>query len=131
MTVTGMLVGKTSVISAVVSVRELSSPDVLLLTVGGPVVSPKPTLCSLVCDETHSVPSWFSVLELRTPVEDSVDVSTLEPDPWSVPEMFVGPPAGEVMGGVDEMDTSDWSVLGSVTLRGGVELEVSSDVEVC
>lgn len=34
-------------------------------------------------------------------------------------------------GVVDEMDTSDWSVLGSVTLRGGVESEVPSDVEVC
>lgn len=34
-------------------------------------------------------------------------------------------------GGVDETDTSDWSVLSSVTLRGGVESEVPSDVEAC
>ena len=60
-------------------------------------------------------------------MDDSVEVPTLDPDPWSVPEMFVGPPAGEVMGGVEETDASDWSVLGSVTLGGGVELEVSSD----
>ncbi len=64
-------------------------------------------------------------------MDDSVEVPTLEPDPWSVPEMFAGPSAGEVMGGVEETDTSDWSVLGSVTLRGGVESEVSCDVEVC
>lgn len=56
----------------------------------------------------------------------------LEPEAWSVPEMFAGPSEGEVTGGVEETgDTSDWSVLGSVELRGGVESEVSSDVEVC
>lgn len=51
-------------------------------------------------------------------------------DPCSVPEMSVGPSAGEVTEGVKETDTSDWSVLSSVTLRGGVESEVSSDVAV-
>lgn len=71
------------------------------------------------------------MLELRAPVEDSVEVPTLESDPWSVPETLVGPPAGEVKGGVEETDTSDRSVLGSVTLRGGVESEVCSDVDVC
>lgn len=60
-----------------------------------------------------------------------MEVPTLDPGPWSVPEVYVGPSAGEVTGGVEETDTSDWSVLGSVTLRGGVESEVSSDVEVC
>lgn len=54
-----------------------------------------------------------------------MEVPTLEPNPCSVPEMFVG----EVTEGAEETDTSDWSVLGSVTLRGGVESEVSSDVE--
>lgn len=40
------------------------------------------------------------------------------------------PCAGEVRGGgVEESDTSDWSVLGSVTLRDGVDSDVSSDVE--
>lgn len=58
-----------------------------------------------------------------------MELPTLEPDPWSVPEMFVGTSAGEVTGGVKEKDISDWPVLGSVTLRGGVESEVSSDVE--
>lgn len=43
---------------------------------------------------------------------------------------MVGTPAGEMTGGVDETDTSDWSVLGSVTLRCGVESEVPFDVEV-
>lgn len=71
------------------------------------------------------------MLELWTPVEDSVEVPTLEPDPWSVPEMCVEPSAGEVTGDVEETDTSGWSVLGSVTLRGGVESDVSSDVEMC
>lgn len=56
-TVTGVVVRKTSVTTGV-SVRESSCSDVLLLTVGGPVVRPKPTACSLVWDET-SVPSWF------------------------------------------------------------------------
>lgn len=59
-----------------------------------------------------------------------MEVVTLEPDPCSVPEMLVGPCAGEVTVGMEETDTSDWSVLGSVTLRGGVESEVSSDVGV-
>lgn len=68
---------------------------------------------------------WWDLVET-----DSVEVPTLEPDPCSVPEMFVRPSVGEVTGGVKETDTSDWSVLGSVILRGGVESEVSSDVEV-
>lgn len=59
-----------------------------------------------------------------------MEVPTLDPSCWSVPEVYVGPSAGEVTGGMEETDTSDWSVLGSVTLRGGVESEVSSDVEV-
>ncbi len=131
MTVAGVVVWKNLVTSTGVSVRESSSSDVILLTVGGPVVRRQPRLCSLVWDEMPSVPSWFGVLELWTPVDDSVGVPTLEPDPCSVPEMFVGPSAGEVMGGVEDTDTSDWSVLSSVTLRGGVESEVSCDVVVC
>lgn len=129
-TVTGVVVRKTSVTSTGVSVRDSSTSDVLLLTVGGAVVRPKLTFCSPVWDETPSVPSWFWVLELWAPVEDSVEVPTLEPGPRSVPEVFAGPSADEVTGGVEETDTSDWSVPGSVTLRGGVESEVSSDVKV-
>lgn len=64
-----------------VSVRELSRSVVLLLTVGGAVVRAKLTLSSLVCDEIFSVPSWFRVLELKAPVEDSVEDPTLECDP--------------------------------------------------
>lgn len=42
------------------------------------------------------------------------------------------PCAGEVRGGgVEEMDTSVWSVLGSVTLTDVVDSNVSSDVELC
>lgn len=42
------------------------------------------------------------------------------------------PCAGEVRGGaVEEIDTSDWSVLDSVTLSDGVDSDVSSDVELC
>lgn len=58
-TLTGVVVRKTSVTSTGVFVREVPRSDVLLLTVGGPVVRPNPTLCSLVWDETPSVPSWF------------------------------------------------------------------------
>lgn len=131
-TVTGTVVRRTSVTDTGVTVRESSNSDVLLLTVGDAVVRPKPTVCSLVWGEPPSVPPWFWVLELWAPVEDSVEVPTLEIDPRSVPEVFVGPSAGEVMGGVEEkMDTSDCSVVGSVTLTCGVESEVSSDVEVC
>lgn len=50
-------------------------------------------------------------------------------NPWSVPEMYVDPSAGEVTGGALETDTSGWSVLASVILRRGVESEVSSDVK--
>lgn len=64
-------------------------------------------------------------------MEDSVEVPTLEPGTWSVPEVFAGPSAGEVPEGVEETDTSDWSVLGSVALSGGVESDVSSAVDVC
>lgn len=71
------------------------------------------------------------MLELWAAVEDSVEVPTLESEPWSDPETLVGPPAGEVKGGVEETDTSDRSVFGSVILRGGVESEVCSDVDVC
>lgn len=59
-----------------------------------------------------------------------MEVPTLEPDSCSVPETFAGPSAGEVTGGVEETDASEWSVLGSVTLKGGVESGVSSEVEV-
>lgn len=59
MTVTDVVVRKISVTSTGVCVRESFRSDVLLLTVGGPVVRPKLTLCSLVWDETPSVPSWF------------------------------------------------------------------------
>lgn len=52
-----------------------------------------------------------------------------EPDTWSVPEMFVESYAGDVMGGVEETGTSGWPVLGTVSLSGGVESEVSSDVD--
>lgn len=70
------------------------------------------------------------MLVLWSPVENTVETPELEPNPCSVPEMLAGPPAGEVKGGVEENDTSDWSVLGSVTLKGGVESDVSSDVDV-
>lgn len=58
-TVTGVVVRKTLVISTGVPVRESSSSDVLLVTVGGAVVRTKVTFPSLVWDETPSVPSWF------------------------------------------------------------------------
>lgn len=130
-TVTGAVVSMTSVTSTGVSVIwESSRSDVLLLTVGGAVVRPKPTLSSSVWDETPCVPSWFRVLKLWVPVEDSVDVPKYESSPWSVPEMLVGSTAGEMTGGVDETDTSEWSALGSVTMTEGVELEVPSDVTI-
>lgn len=46
--------------------------------------------------------------------------------------MLVTPPAGEVTADMEDFNTSDGSVLGSVTLSltGGVELEISPDVEV-
>ncbi|TNN52805.1 hypothetical protein EYF80_036979 [Liparis tanakae] len=62
-------------------------------------------------------------------VEDSVEVVALEAEPCSVPEGSVGPGAGEVTVAMEVTNTFDWSVLGSVPLRGGVESEVSSDVE--
>lgn len=98
----------------------------LLLTVEGAAVRPKPAFPSLVWDESPSVPSWFWVS-----VEDSVEVPTLKLDPSSVPETLVELPAVAVKAGGEETDTSDWSVLGSVTLRGGVESEVSSAVDMC
>lgn len=58
-TVTGVVVRKTSVTRTGASVREWSRSDVLLLTVGGAVVRPQPSLCSLVWDETPSVPPWI------------------------------------------------------------------------
>lgn len=58
-TVTTVVVRRTSVASTGVSVRELSRLVVVLLTVGGAVVSAKLTLFSLVWDEIPSVPSWF------------------------------------------------------------------------
>lgn len=80
-TVTAVVVRRTSVASTGVSVRELSRSVVLLLTVGGAVVRAKLTLSSLVWDEILSVPSWFRVLKLKAPVEDSVEDPTLECDP--------------------------------------------------
>lgn len=56
-TVTGVVVRNTSVTSTGVSVRASSISDVLLLTVEGAAVRPKPTLPSLVWDESPSVPS--------------------------------------------------------------------------
>lgn len=58
-TVTTVVVRRMSVASTGVSVRELSRLVVVLLTVGGAVVSAKLTLFSLVWDEIPSVPSWF------------------------------------------------------------------------
>lgn len=58
-TVTGVVVRKTSVSSTGLSVRGSSISDVLLLTVEGTAVRPKPTLPSLVWVENPSVPSWF------------------------------------------------------------------------
>lgn len=59
-TVTGVVVRNTSVMTIGVSVRASSISDVLLLlTVEGAAVRPKPTLPSLVWDESPSVPSWF------------------------------------------------------------------------
>lgn len=60
-----------------------------------------------------------------------MEVPTREADTWSVPEMFVDSSAGDVTGGAEETDTPGWSVLGTVSLSGGVESEVSSDVEMC
>lgn len=59
MTVTGEVVVRKTSVTTGVSVRESPGPDELVLTVGVPVVRPKLTLCSLVCDETTSVPSCF------------------------------------------------------------------------
>ena len=127
---TGVVVWKTSVVSGL-SVRESSSFVALMLTVGGAVVRPKSmlVLCSVVRDEATSVPSWFCVLELWIPVEDSVEVSTLEIGPWCVPEVFVEPAGGEVTDGVWETGRPNWLVLSSVLVRSGVESEVSFDVE--
>lgn len=58
-TMTAVVVRGTSVASTGVSVRELFSSVVLLLTVGGAVVRVELTLFSLVWVETPSVPSWF------------------------------------------------------------------------
>lgn len=57
-------------------------------------------------------------------------VGTLDPASGSVPETF-RPSVDEVLGVVEETETSDWRVLSSVTLRGGVDSEESSGVEVC
>ena len=94
------------------------------------MVRPTSPRSSLVWAEAPSVPSWFWVLELCPPLEDSVEAVTLKPRPCSVQETFTGPPAGEVTDDEEDTDTSDLSVLSSVTLRGGVESEVSSDVAV-
>lgn len=119
-----------AVVKSGMSVEWLVS-DVLLLTVAETVVRPKLTFSSLVWDESPVVPFWFWVLELWPEVEDSGEVPILEFNSWFVREMSVAPPAGEVTEGVEETDTSDCLVLGSVTLRGGVESEGSSDVEAC
>lgn len=128
MTFPGSVVRKTSVTTTGTSVEESFISEVLLLlTVEGAVVGPRLMLPSLVWDESHSVPSWFRVLELWAPVVASVDVPTLDPDPSSVPETFTGVKEG----GVEETETSDWLVLSSVTQRGGVESGVSCAVEEC
>lgn len=62
-------------------------------------------------------------------MDDSVEGRTLEPEPWYVSDTLVGLPTDEMTEGVDATDMSEGSVLGLVTLRGGVESEVSSDVE--
>lgn len=129
-TVTGLVDRKASVTSTGLSVTASSVSDVLLLTVEGPAVGTKPTSSSLVLENSPSVPSW--VLELWGSVEDSVEASTPETDPWSVRELLTAPSTDEVKGGVEEeMETSAWSVLGSVSLRGGVESADSSDADVC
>lgn len=115
---TGVVVRKALVTRTGMSVIDSFMSTVLLLTVEGTAVRPRPMVSSLVWDESLSV-------------EDSVDAPTLGPDPWSVPETLVTSPTGEVKGGAEETDTSDWSVVGSSTLRGGVESEVSCDAEVC
>lgn len=63
------------------------------------------------------------------PVEDSVEDSNRIS--WSFPEAFVDASECEVAGGELVQAGSGWLVLVSPTLRGGVESEVSSDVEVC
>lgn len=69
-TVAGVVVGNTSVISSGTSVRESS---VLLLTVGGAVVKTKSVISSVPLDCAPSVLPWFKVLKLCTSVEASVD----------------------------------------------------------
>lgn len=58
-------------------------------------------------------------------MEDSNRIS------WSVPEAFVEASVCEVTEGELVQAGSGWLVLVSLTLRGGVESEVSSDVELC
>lgn len=58
-------------------------------------------------------------------MEDSNRIS------WSFPEAFVDASVCEVTEGELVQAGSGWLVLVSLTLRGGVESEVSSDVELC
>lgn len=95
------------------------------------MVTPWTVLSSGVWDGSLSVLSWFCVLRLWSAVEDSVKVLTSELKSRSVPETSVGPAAAvDKRGGVDERERSEWSVLSSMTGGGGVESDVSSDVEV-
>lgn len=62
-------------------------------------------------------------------VEDSVGDSRRIS--WSFPEAFVDTSVCEVTVGQLVQAGSGWPVLVSLTLRGGVVSEVSSDVELC
>lgn len=122
-----VVVAKASVVvDGAASVRASS---VLPWSVGGAVVKPKSTACSLGLGGTRTVPAWFKVLKLWTSVDASVDRSK---DPGSVLDALVGDTAGDAMGGVDEIGNS-WRLrlCDSVTRPEGVKSDVISEVNVC
>lgn len=107
------------------------SSGVLVLTAGGAAVRPRPTFRSLVLDRTIPVPSGLRGLEKWIPVEDSVEYS--EGITWSVTKKYADAPVCEVTGAELVQAGSGRPVLltPTLTLKGGVESEVSSDVGLC
>lgn len=129
-TVTGLVDRKASATVAGMIVTASSVSEVVLLTVEAPAVTSEPKSSFTVLGNSPPASSW--VLEPRGPVEGSVETRTVDTDLWSASDVLLAPPPDAVeVGAEGEMDTSDWSVLGSIARRDGVESEDPTDADVC